>query len=172
MANKTIEVIKCTIDWYVDDKKSSHKNPELISNIIEEKKKHFGCLSVMRGNKHTFLGINIEIKNNIIHINMVEHLRGCLTIFGEYFITPVSSPATKKLFEVREDAEKLSEKKGYIFHSAVEKIFFIIKSSRTDLETSVSFLTTAVFKKRCDWEKLQMVLIFVHCTLEEKKGFW
>ena len=35
VANKTIEFMKCTINWYVDDNKLSHKNPEVILNIIK-----------------------------------------------------------------------------------------------------------------------------------------
>ena len=38
-------------------------------------KEKIGYLSVVRGNKHTFLGVNIEINNNIIHIDIVEKLR-------------------------------------------------------------------------------------------------
>ena len=34
VANKLIEGTKCTIAWYVDDNKLPHKNPEVISDII------------------------------------------------------------------------------------------------------------------------------------------
>ena len=72
VANKTIEGTQWTIAWYVDDNKLSQKNPALISNIIEEIRKHLGDLSVVRENKKTFLGMNAEINNNIIHIDMVR----------------------------------------------------------------------------------------------------
>ena len=58
----------------MDDKKLSHKNPEVISYIINEVKKHFGDLSIVRRNKHTFLGTNIEIKDSTIKVDMVEQL--------------------------------------------------------------------------------------------------
>ena len=35
-------------------------------------KKRFGYLSVVRGKKHNFLGMDIDIKDNIIQIDMVE----------------------------------------------------------------------------------------------------
>ena len=57
-----IEGTQCTIAWYVDDNKLSHKNTEMVSDIINEVKKHFGEMSVVRGNKHNLLGVNIEIK--------------------------------------------------------------------------------------------------------------
>ena len=85
----------------MDDNKSSYKNPAVITNIIEEINKHFGDFSVVRGNKKTFLGIKIERKNNVIHIGIFEKLREFMKMFGEDVSTPVLSPATKTLFEVR-----------------------------------------------------------------------
>ena len=50
--------------------------------------------------------------------------------FGLDVSTSVLSQATKQLFKVGEDAEQLSDKKGYIFPSVVEKLLFIVKRSR------------------------------------------
>ena len=84
---------------------------------------------------------------------MVEKLRGCMTIFGEYANAPVSSPETKIIFGVREDAEQLSDNTGDIFYSVVGEILFIMKRSRLDLETVVVFLTTRLSKSDVtDWE--------------------
>ena len=52
---------------------------------------------------------------------------------GEDFSKSVSSPATKKLFEVREDEYKLSLKKGELFYSILEKLLFIMKWSSPDM---------------------------------------
>ena len=92
----------------------------MISNIIEEIKKYFGDFSVVRGDKHTFLGMNIEIKNNIIHIDKVKNMRELRKFFEKYVSTPVLSPATKHI-EVSEDEKQLSYKKVYLFHSVVEE---------------------------------------------------
>ena len=90
----------------MNDNKLSHKNTAVISKIIEPIKKYFGDFSIVRGGKHTFLGMSIEIKNSIIKIGMFENMRECMTMFGEYVSTPVSTPATQTLFEVREDTEQ------------------------------------------------------------------
>ena len=135
VVNKLIEGTQCTIAWYVDDIKLSYKNPEVISDIINEVKKHFGELSIVRGRNHTFLGTNTEIKDSMVQVDTVEQLERCIEIFvediitsvtsfvtnkfGEDVIALVTSPATKKLFEVREYSEKLSENKGKLFHSVV-----------------------------------------------------
>ena len=67
----------------MNDNKLSHKNTAVISKIIEPIKKYFGDFSIVRGGKHTFLGMSIEIKNNVIHIDMVQNMKECMTVFGE-----------------------------------------------------------------------------------------
>ena len=49
--------------------------------MIKEIKNVFVYLSIVIGNKHNFLWINIGINNNIIHIDMVKHLREYMTMF-------------------------------------------------------------------------------------------
>ena len=41
VSNKVIEGTQCTIAWYMDENKLSHKNLEVISDIINEVKKMF-----------------------------------------------------------------------------------------------------------------------------------
>ena len=67
-----------------------------------------------------------------------------MEIFGEDVSAPVSYSATKNKFKVREDEEKPSDKKGDLFHLFVSNLFFIMKGSRPDLETAVSFLMNRV----------------------------
>ena len=79
---------------------------------MNEVEKNLGELSVVRWNKHTFLGINIKIKDNTIKVDMFEQLEDCIEMFGEDVNTSVTSQANKILSEVREYAKQLSEKKG------------------------------------------------------------
>ena len=90
-------------------------------------------------------------------------------MFGEDVSTLVTYPATKKLFEVKENSKQLSEKKGELFPLVVYKLLFSMKRSRPDLDTAVGFLTTRVSKSDIgDWEKLRWILRFVHFTHREK----
>ena len=41
----------------------SHKDPQVVTRVMNLMKKHFRELKVVRGNKHLFLGMNIEIMN-------------------------------------------------------------------------------------------------------------
>ena len=63
VAKKVINGEQCTIVWYVDDNKVSHKDPKVVDEVIELMKVYFGDLTVSRGNKHRFLGMNITIHN-------------------------------------------------------------------------------------------------------------
>ena len=65
--------------------------------------------------KHNLLGMNIEIKYNMIQVNMVKQLEERIEIFGEDVSMSVPSLATKKLIEGGEYAEQLSENKGELF---------------------------------------------------------
>ena len=60
----------------------SHKNPAVISDIINKWKKHIGYLSIVRGNRHTLLGMNINIKLSIIQVDTIEQLDECIKMFG------------------------------------------------------------------------------------------
>ena len=66
----------------------------------------------MRGNNHTFLEVNIEIKDCTIKVNVVKQLEEGIEISGEDLSTLVTSPATNMFFEVREDAIQLSDNTG------------------------------------------------------------
>ena len=73
-------------------------------------------------------------------------------MFGEEVSTLVTYPATKNFFKVMKDAEQLSENKGDFFHFLVEKLLFIMNSSRPDLEMAVGFLKLRVSKSDVeDW---------------------
>ena len=54
VANKNIEGKQCTIAWYVDDNKISHVNANVVTNILEKMREHFGDIKIYRGNSHFF----------------------------------------------------------------------------------------------------------------------
>ena len=123
----------------------SHKTLGVISEIINKVNKHFEDQSIVRGENHTLLAINIEIQDNIILVDILENLEDCITMFGEDVSTSASSPATK-VSEVREYDKQLIEKKGELFHLVVAKLLFIMRFLKPGLETIVSFLATRVSK--------------------------
>ena len=52
VANKNINGKRCIICWYVVDNKVSHEDEEIVTSIITVISKHFGELTVTRGEHH------------------------------------------------------------------------------------------------------------------------
>ena len=61
VANTMIDGSQCTVGWYVDDNKVSHINDDVNTMIVNEIEEKFGKLARTTGNKHTFLGMDIEM---------------------------------------------------------------------------------------------------------------
>ena len=161
---------QCTIVFYVDDNKVSHEDPEVVSKVIQTMKKHFGDLKVSRGKKHTFLGMNIEILDKKIQIDMREQLQEAIGMFPGNTSMKVSSPASRYLFQVDDNAKQLDKRQSEIFHSVVAKLLFISKRARPDIEQTVAFLCTRVTKSdEHDWKKLSRLLSYIQTTIDDKR---
>ena len=70
IANKLIDGHQCTVAWYVDDNKISHKDPNVVTKILDMIEEKFGKLTVTRGKTHDYLGMNIVLKENCFEILM------------------------------------------------------------------------------------------------------
>jgi len=64
VANKMINGSQCTIAFYVDDNKISHKDPKVVQKVISEIEKHFGKLTVQTGSEFDFLGMDVKLRND------------------------------------------------------------------------------------------------------------
>ena len=100
VANKIIAKKQCTISWYVDDKKVSHRDPSVVSSVLEMLKSHFGDhLVIQRGKIFNLLGMRLEIMpDKRVKISMKDHIEEALEMFGEAITGTVSTPHTKKTF--------------------------------------------------------------------------
>ena len=70
VVNKTIDDSQCSIVFYVDDNKVSHKDQAVVTKVLQGISGHFGDLTISRGTKHDFLGMNVKIKDKKVHIGM------------------------------------------------------------------------------------------------------
>ena len=116
VTNKTINGKQCTIVWYVDDNKISHEDPEVVTKVIELMKKHFGNLTITRGNKHRFLGMNITISpRKSIEIEIKDHLRETIDMLvqneGSEVNEEVTSLARPRLRDMDPNCKPLCELK-------------------------------------------------------------
>ena len=175
VANKIINGKQCTIVWYVDDNKVSHEDPNVVDEVIELMKTHFGDLTVTRGNGHRFLGMNIKInEERCIEIEMREQLKKVIDLFneanGRKLTDVVTSPAQRHLREVDPDCNPLNTKKSQSFHTIIATLLWIMKRARPDLETSVICVCTRVSKSdEDDWNKLRRVIAYAQVTIDDIK---
>ena len=74
---------------------------------------------------------------------------------GEEVTETVTSPARHQLREINEKCTKLTGKRREGCYSIVQKLLWIMKRSRPDLETTIGFACTRVGKSYGDdWKKL------------------
>ena len=75
IAKKEIDGSQCTVMFYVDDNKISHKDPNVITSVLEAVSKYFGKLTITRGIKNDILGMNIKIKDQQVYIDIKDQGR-------------------------------------------------------------------------------------------------
>ena len=173
VANKEINGKQCTIVWYVDDNKVSHVDPQVVTDVIDLMKSHFGELTVTRGKKHRFLGMNIEInKDRNIEIEMKDQLLEAIHMFeqadGNEVDEVVTTPARPRLKDINLECAQLRSEKQEVSHSIVSKLSWTIERARPDLETAIGFLCTRVAKSdEDDWLKLRRAIAYIKCTIDD-----
>mmetsp|Transcript_45473 Transcript_45473/g.67010 ORF Transcript_45473/g.67010 Transcript_45473/m.67010 type:complete len:226 (-) Transcript_45473:536-1213(-) len=164
VANKMINGTQCTIAWYVDDNKLSHVDPEVVSEVLNAIKEHFGELVINRSDEHNFSGMKITMdrKRENVVIGTRDQLQEAFDMFEEGLDGSVVSPANKNLFITYDGlSNELSEARSAIFHSVTAKLLFIMKRGRPDIETTISYLMFHVSKSNeKDWENRKDVWVF------------
>mmetsp|Transcript_14329 Transcript_14329/g.26897 ORF Transcript_14329/g.26897 Transcript_14329/m.26897 type:complete len:121 (-) Transcript_14329:259-621(-) len=120
-------------------------------------------MSVSRGKEHEFLGMKICLKENgTVSIDMKEYVKKAIDEFPDDIVKNASTPATRFLFDVRDDVAKLDKSRAEAFHSTVAKLLYICKRSRLDIQNAVGFLTTRVSRSdEDDWKKLKRLLQYL-----------
>ena len=167
VANMDVDGSQITIVWYVDDTKISHKDPKVVTWVLDKLEERFGKMSITRGPKHTFVGIDFEIKKDgSVKIFTKEYIREAIQDFGEDVSGGATTPAGNALFEVKDEGNLLSKDKHDKFHSIVAKLLFVAKRSRLDIALAIAYLCTRVSKSTYgDWEKLNRLLKYLYRTI-------
>ena len=107
-----------------------HANEDVITAAIYITKRHSEELVVSCGNKHNFIGMQIElVKDENVNIDMQSYIKEAIKTFGGDVPRGVTSTATNRLFYVTEGADKYSEEKAATFPSTMEKMLWMIKRS-------------------------------------------
>ena len=143
VTNKIIKGKQCTICWYVDDTKISHEDSTVVDWVISKIEQKFGKMTVNRGSKHTFVGVDIEfMEDRTVKLSMDDYVRECINIYGSEVKKKAATPATGRLFDEdnTEEAIKLSESEADRFHHTTAKLLYLAKRVRIDIDLAVSFL--------------------------------
>ena len=139
-------------------------------SVIEDISKHFGKLTVSRGNKHDYLGMDIEIKDRRVHIGMKNQLLEALEWSGKQEGRLPATPALANLFEQNENDELLPLHLADTYHSIVQKLMYVCKCAQPDIKPALSYLCTKVSSPTVnDHGKLLRLLDFIRKSLDDKR---
>jgi hypothetical protein len=130
--NKEVNGKQCTIAWHVDDLKISHVNEAIVKDIVMQLQAKYGDitpLTVTRGKVHDYLGMTLDFSNpGSVMLTMYEYIDGIIAEAPEeLFKGAPTSPAANHLFNVKDDATKLSIEEAEIFHHLVPKLLYLSK---------------------------------------------
>jgi hypothetical protein len=180
VANKTIKGKQMTICFHVDDCKLSHRLSKVIDQMIRWPGREYesifedgsGEMTVSRGKVHKYLGMTLDYTVcGQVKITMTGYVDKILTAFDK--ADPKgsgskTSAASKNLFKINEDCEKLPPNKAVDFHNLVAKTLYATKRARPDTCTAITFLMTRVQAPDKDnWTKLVHLMKYLRgtCTL-------
>jgi hypothetical protein len=144
-----------------------HKDPAVVTTIINQLAAQFGKMSVMRGNAHVFLGMHIKYnRNDQTTITMKEYLKEAIAELG---LRSATTPAGKGLFDIDENSSPLDKTTAKVFHSVTAKLLYVSTWAQMDLLLATSFHTTRVSQStHQDLAKLKRLLEYVNGTMDDK----
>ena len=154
--------------WHVDDMKVSHKNKEEVTKFIEYMKGVYGeKIPVAIGKKHTYVGMDLEYSSpGEVIVSMGSYITEVIDELPEEMTKTTKTPAGNHLLKVDDACVKLCERDKIILHRLVEKILFLSKRARPDIQPTIALLTTRVRNPDEDnRKKLQSVLSYLDAKI-------
>ena len=91
-------------------------------------------------------------------------------MFGSTRGYSVKTTGSPYLWEVNENAERLDTEKEKIFHSVSEKLLYVTKQTRPDIEQEVAYFTTQVANSNVyHWKKMRHGITFIKQSKEDER---
>ena len=121
-----------------------------------------------------YLGMSIDFsEDDKVKVTMIDYIDNMLKGLPEDMAGEAATPASKRLFNVNDDAEKLNSDTGGFFHHNTAKLLFLCKRACPDIQTEVAFLCTGIqhpdvddYKKLCRVMKYLRKTATMQLTLE------
>ena len=168
--NKTVNGVQSTIAFHVDDLLITCKDTSMVDDLEAMLKEKFANITANRGNKHSYLAMNVVVGDDGIKIDMSAYIRKCIE--GRVLKNGVRSPATDDLFIVPEDGVPLTEEGKKDFHSDVAKLLYLAKRTRGQILTAVSHLSGMVKEPtEDDRDKLDRVFAYLANSVDQVLQF-
>lgn len=163
IVNKEINGHQCTILWHVNGLKCSHIQQSILDDIYEKLNDKYSKktpLVIHHGKIHDYLGMMIDYsEGGKVKFMMGDYVEGILDEAPADMDGFTVTHAVANLFTVREDAEKLDDKKAKMYHHLTAKSLYLCKQARPNLQTAMAFLTTRVKQPDIDdWKKLMQCI--------------
>ena len=125
-------------------------------------------MTITRGKVHKYLGMTIDyysLPGKVIY-SMINYIGKMLDDIPEDMMGESGTPAAHHLFDIAEDATKLSQADAYLFHHFVAQLLYASKRARPDIQLSASFLCTRVKGSDTDdHKKLDRVMKYIQGTI-------
>jgi hypothetical protein len=169
--NKQIGGKQCTILWHVDNIKVSHVAHETVTTVLALISEEYGKetpLTVTRGKVHDYLGMTIDFSaQGRVKFTMIEYIADALDNLPEDMKGGAATPAAEHLFQVDEEHPTLlGEDDATMFYHNTEKLLFLAKRARPDLQLAVAFLCTRVRAPDTDdYRKLGRLMKYLEATI-------
>ena len=146
--NKIIQYNQCTTLWHVDDLKTSHVDPAIISSVLADiyaEYRKISKMTITRGKLNKYLRMTIDYSSpGKIILSMIYHIGNMLDDITEYMKGVLVSPTAHHPFNIAEDVTKLSQVDSDIFHHFLAQLLYLSKRALTDIQLGVSFLFISV----------------------------
>ena len=106
----------------------SHMDEAVVHKVISEIGKHFPGLVVEKGNKLTYLEMDIKFrKDKTLEMSMPQHIDEAIKAFRENIRSTVATPVSKNLFSIDKKSTQLDPHRHEVFHSVVARLLLIMK---------------------------------------------
>ena len=156
--------VQCTIAVHVDDLMITSASSGMIEAVASGLIKRYGDITRKDGPVVNYLGMVFDLSlAGIARVSMTGYVEDMLKESGT--TGGARTPATDGLFDIRDDAEMVSEEERIKFHRLVAKGLYLGKRARPDCMTTLALLATRVTKCTVDdMAKLHRLLKYINAT--------
>ena len=167
--NRMVEGKRLSVAFHVDDLLVTCVEQGPIDEMVRLLLAEFEGVSEVRGGKHSYLAMNLELSDEYYTLDMAGYLKKILV--GREG-RGVKTPAAADLCKDPVDSPLLDAKGQKDFHSDVATILFIAKRVRMECLTAVSVLASRVnVATDCDRDKLDRVFSYLAHTEDVRMRF-